>query len=164
MERHLTGAKRPVLTGLTVDGNVRTDGEGCLLPASEREAYFRSVWACYRRHAANGGKRIVWVIEEQRDGTPQAHILVDRYWSWMLAGMAATSCGGGPQTGSVKDIESPHQAACYLAKDFTKSRGLKGRRYGSSRDIDLDLTSDLAALQAYRGDWPPAWVNRSEVQ
>lgn len=87
-----------------------------------------------------GDLSYIWVREEQEDGLPHLHILVDRYipQEWLSARWAEL---GGGEIVDIRRIDRVQKAAHYVGKYLTKD-ALSGfpdgiRRYGSSSDIEL---------------------------
>lgn len=112
-------------------------------PTQERQHYYLTErWNALRTAIEREypGFSFIWVREEQDSGLPHLHVLLDRYIPWKWVNRRFKELGGGHVRIEEVNVRS---AARYIGKYLTKSAtsgfpdGI--RRYGSSRDIDLDV-------------------------
>jgi hypothetical protein len=114
-------------------------------PASQERQhhYLTERWNALRTAIEReyGDFSYIWVREEQDSGRPHLHILVSRYIPQEWVSRRWSELGGG-EVVDIRQVDT-RKAAHYVGKYLTKSAtsgfpdGI--RRYGSSRDIDLDV-------------------------
>jgi hypothetical protein len=116
-------------------------------PASreKQHRYLTERWNALRTALtdAYGDLSYVWVREEGDQSVhPHLHIIVDRYIPQAWLSSMWSRLGGG-EIVDIRRIDRVEKAAHYIGKYLTKN-ALSGlpdgvRRYGSSRDLDLDV-------------------------
>jgi hypothetical protein len=118
-------------------------------PASqgEQHRYITERWNALRTRLKReiGDFSYIWVREEQENGLPHLHIIVSRYLPQHKVSAAWSDLGGG-EVVDIRKIDRVEKAAHYVGKYLTKD-ALSGFpdgicRYGSSRDLDLDVRGD----------------------
>ena len=145
-------AERPELSRLmtlTLDPATAPDDQ-------ERQHYYITErWNALRTAISReiGSFSFIWVREEQEGGLPHLHILVSRYIDQRWLSRRWESLGGGGVV-DIRHIDHLDRAAHYVGKYLTKD-ALSGfpdgiRRYGSSRDIDLDVRGGGDSERSWR--------------